>query len=514
MSTTRYGFGELYGAAGLTYGAATAYDNRPVTWMFEVDWDNDGAFNGENEGPNLTHPMEIEAGRQFFVRSDGQGFEPVKPSRGTVHLLNLDGRYDPFNLDGPLAGMIAPGRRFRLRVQKEADGSRQDVMTGRIEDIRPLYGDVPMAKVDLVGDVEELKKKHVRTTVQSTIRYDAAIEQVLTAFGWTGGTDIDTTVSETMSYWWARGESAWNEIMSITEAALGMFCIGEDGSAVYKSRVSAETPLMTITDAEAWREYPIRTPMPWETIFNRIRVYARKRTEQTGITLWQTTDKPLIPAGESRDIWAEFSYNGEEAVATSITAPVENTDYEANSQEDGGGSDLSSAISIGLTDFATTAKLVPTNGGGTDAYMTLMKLRGNAITADKYTFVEREDEDSIAQFGERELIVKSDWLQDSNTAQDQAVILRNRLASPRQFPRFKMLDQFDLQFGIRLFGLVQIDFETKAISGEYRFGWYKHRSIDEVLYKFETEVYLEPNLLGNVSGTWVFPAVFGVTTVF
>lgn len=513
MSTARYGDGSVYGQDGLTYGAATV--ERPVTWMFEVDWDNDGYFNGENEGGNLTHPMDIEAGRQFFLRGDKKGFEPVKPSKGTLTLLNTSGRYDPFNATGALYGLILPGRKFQLRVQKEADGSRKDVMAGRLVDLRPMYGDVDKVRVELVNAMEDLKAKNVRTAVQSTIRYDAALQMILDEFGWVDGVDIDTTVSETMPYWWARGQSALDEILSLTDAAMGMFCVGEDGSAVYKSRVSAETPLMTITDDHIDWHYGIRTPTPWETIFNVIRVYARKRSQVASVTLWQTTDVPLIPAGDSREIWAEYSYNGEDAVATSVTTPVENTDYEANSQANGGGTDLSANIAITMTTFGTTAKLVVSNTGGTDAYMTLMKLRGTAIVADKYTFIERRDNDSIAAFKEREFDVKSDWLQDINTARDEALILINRLSSQRAFPRFKLLiGEFDKQFNIRLFGLVSVNFARKGISGEYRFGWYKHRSIDDVLYKFETEVFLEPNLLGNIYGTWVFPAVFGVTTVF
>lgn len=516
MSTCRYGDGSLYGAAGLTYGAASV--DRPVTWMFEVDWDNDGIFNGENEGLNL-YSIATEAGRQNFMQGGGQGFEPVAPSRGTLLLRDFDERYDPFNLSGPLAGMIQPGRKFRLRVQKEPGGTVEDVMTGRLTDIRPTYSEVPSVKMELINAVDELKRT-IRTTVQSNIRYDAAVQACLDAFGWTDSREIDTTVSEAMAYWWASGRSAFAEMQSIADAALGMFCVGENGAAVYKSRVSAETPLMTFTDADILESYGVRTPMPWETVFNVIRVYARRRNLQTGVTLWETQDRVFIPAGEEREVWAQFSLNGEEAVATSITDPVENIDWDANSQEDGAGTDLSSNITIGLSKFATTAKLTIRNNGATGTYMVppsgsfSIRLRGNAIAADKYTYVEREDADSKEAFGEREFLVKSDWLQDINTARDEADILRSRLAVQRAFPRFKMYDQFDLQFGMRLFGLVSTDFASKGITGEYRIGYYRHSSVDESCYTFETEVYLEPNLLGNVSGTWVFPAVFGVTTVF
>jgi len=223
----------------------------------------------------------------------------------------------------------------------------------------------------------------------------------------------------------------------------------------------------------------------------------------------------LIPAGDSREIWADFSYNGEEAVATAITTPVENTDYEANSQENSGGSDLSGDISITMSKFAKSAKLTIENTGGTDAYMTTLQLRGDAIVADKYTYVERTDTDSIDAFGERQFEVKSDWLQNVNTARDEADILLSRLSHQRQYPRFKVVrGNFDVQFGIRLFGLVQVNFERAGVTGEYRIGYVKHSWTDEIGTVVDTEVYLEPNLSANVSGTWVFPAVFGLTTVF
>lgn len=512
MSTCRYGDGTLYGTSGLTYGAATV--DRPMTWIFAVDWNNDGNIDGANDGRYMVS-METETGRQWPLNGSGDGFQPVMVGRGSVTLLNTDGRFDPFNLDSPLAGMILPGRKFILQVQRESDGTRQPVMTGRIEDIRPIYGDVNKVKITLVNAVADLKEKNIRTTVQNAIRYDDAIAACLSAYGWTDDIDIDTTVSEAMEYWWASGGSAFDEIHEIVDAAMGMFCIAEDGTAVYKSRVSDDSPLMTITDAEIDWNYGIKTPTPWDSIRNNIRVYARKRTAQTGVTLWSTSDKVLIPARESREIWAEFSVNGEDAVASSITTPAAHTDYEANSASDGSGTDLTANITVGLSGFARSAKLTVTNNGGTNAYMTMLQLRGNAIVADKYTFVEIQDADSIATFGERRFEVKSDWLQDINTATDEADILVGRLAYQRQYPRFRvLLDQFDISFGARLFGLVLVDFEKSGISGEYRIGYIKHRWIDELGYKVETEIYLEPNLLGNVSGTWVFPAVFGVTTVF
>jgi hypothetical protein len=102
-----------------------------------------------------------------------------------------------------------------------------------------------------------------------------------------------------------------------------------------------------------------------------------------------------------------------------------------NSAPDGTGTDLTSYISIVMSAFATTAKLTITNNSATTAYRKLLKLRGNAITPDKYTYVERTDQASIDGYGDLLYEIKNDWLQDVNTAIDEAnIFLRGGGSSP------------------------------------------------------------------------------------
>lgn len=519
MTTIRYGKRDAtYGMDGLVYGGASAAHGiiNGLTWVLEVDWDNDGIFDGTNEAGNI-FDMTIQAGRQNFMKSSG-GFQEVDIGEFTASLRNNDGRYDPYNTEGPLYGDILPGRRFRLSVYDEFNLALRPMMKGRLDDIRPTYTATDDVKISGSSGIKQMKAKEVRTEVFTAIRYDDAILELVS--DWEDGYDIDTTVSEAMPYWWASGRSLFDEVNDVTNAALGMFCIAEDGKATYKSRVSADAPLFTITGGEIDLNYGIRLPMLWEVVKNRIRVYVRNRTQQSNVELWRLAETVFIPAGGSKTIWAQFSFTGEQGVALSVTAPSVTTDYTANSLANGTGTNLSSDMSIVMTPFSTAAKLIVTNVGLTGFYITLFKLRGVALVADKYTYAEDTDEESIAEFGDFLLEIKTDWLQDINAATNEVSILLARLSNVRKFPRLKLKplevnhEKYGIQFTTRLFGLVQLSLPSHNIFDEFRIGYYKHTWRDELGQLVDTEIYLEPNLLENVAGSWVFPATFGTTTVF
>lgn len=512
MSTARYG-DAVYGAAGLVYGPALRSDRR-LSWGLDFDWDGDGIFTGENELVGL-FDLEVENGRTFIL-SQGQdaGFEPIGVGRVVLMYRNVSGRYDPYNSEGPLYGLLQTGRLFRLRVVDEATGTIHPVMVGRVADIRPVYGDVEAVKITCENLVRDMKAAPVRTGVYVTERYDDALEALLAAAGWGFGSDIDSTVSEAMPYWWASGGSLFAEIHSLVDAALGLFCIGEDGKAVYRSRVSTDAPLVDITGLDVEREYGIQTPSPQEAIRNRARVYSRTRIPHAAVELWRLSDVAKIPAGGSREIWGSFSYGGVDAVASAVTTPVAATDYTANAAAGGGGADLTSQMALSMDVFASSAKLTVTNLSAGDMYITLLKLRGDAIVADQYTFVEDSDAGSIGRFGDLAIVVSSDWLQDVNSARDEARLLVQRLSEARRYPRVTLKPNPAIQFGLRMFGLAELAIASKRISGEFRLGYIKHKWVDEVGQLVRTEAFFEPNLLSNTSGTWVFPATFDVTTIF
>lgn len=511
MTTARYGTRTIYGTDWLTYGPALpSGPDHLLTWVLLVDWDNDGIFDGLNEAGRIFH-LEVFTGRQNFLKSSG-GFQEVDVGEFSATLRNQDGRLDPYNTSSPLYGDVMPGRRFQLMVYDEVNAILQPIMKGRLDDIRPLYGLTDDVKITGSNGIKEMSAKQIRTEVYTAIRYDDALEILLA--DWEDGTDIDTTVSEAMPYWWASNRSQFYEANDIANAALGLFFIAEDGKATYKSKVSPDTALTSISGTDIDLDYGIRLPILWEVIKNKIRVYARSRIQQSNTELWRMSEVMFIPAGQSRTIWAQFSFNGEDGVAYSVTSPVATTDYTAFANADGTGTNYTGNMSITMTPFSTSAKLVVRNTGGTGFYVNLFKLRGVALVADKYTYSEEQDDASIAEFGEFPLEVKTDWLQDFNTANDHVAILLSRLASINRFPRVKLRAKPEIQFALRLFGLVSVNLPAKNVLGEFRIGYYKHSWTDELGQIVETEIYFEPNFLEDIAGAWVFPAEFGSTTIF
>lgn len=509
--TARYGPDTLYGAAGLVYGAATV--PRQLSWGLLIDWDNDGFFTGENEAGRIFE-FESTNGREFYLRGDGSGFEPMAEGSITISLRNDDLRYDPYNPSGPLYGLIVPGRKFKVIVRDEVGAVTYPIMTGRIKDIRPIFGETNSVRLEMVNSIRELKRASITTGIFTGLRYAEAIMKVLDAFGWTAGENIDNTASSILPYWWGRGDSAYSEINSIVDVSLGLWCLDEDGTFKYLSRITPDAPVVAIGGEDIQLSYGLRAPQPWDTIRNRVRVYAKARRASALSVVWSLFDKVLILPGATVEVWANFSLNSQDVACTSVTDPVATTDYTANAAADGSGADRTSSISIAITKFATAAKLEITNGGANDAYMTLLQLRGVAIVSDEYTFAEGTDAASIAEFGELGFTVSSDWMQDINAAIDEKDVVLSRLSQIRQFPRVKMMGLPSHQFASRLLDLVEVNVGAHNISGEFRVGYVRHRWIDEIGSVIETEIYLEPNLLSHTSGSWIFPAVFDASTNF
>lgn len=509
MPNRKFGVGRKFGTS-TKFGASSGLSG--MGFGLEVDWLSTGQTDGFNEATGRLLAWNERRGREFLFESSGGGFQAVSVGEIRFALKNIDGRFDPFNLSGELAPYLYGNQKIRFRVVDYATGTVYSDFVGYIDNIRPLYGTVDTVEITASDGLKKLQDKNISSAeVYSNVQYDDQIVEALRLAGWTDGVDIETTLSDTMTYHWFRGDSAFDEIRSLSDATFGVFFVDEDGQACYVSRVSDDVSVLTLTEADIDYGYGIQAPSPRDVIKNIVRVYARARKLQSAVELWRMTDTPQIASGTGSPIWANYSYNNEEVPALSITTPVENTDYEANDNADGSGTDRSANFSFALTTFAASAKLIPTNSGAA-AYITLLKIRGNAITSDKYTFSEEEDETSIASYGERRLTITSDWLQDLNTASDQATILLNRFKNPRFFPRVQIKrSSLTKQYTAGLFDLVTINFASKDISAEMRVGYIERSWSVQSPNVVDTVMYFEPNLTVSGEGVWEFPITFPAT---
>lgn len=488
------------------YGSATYGTFTPdrLAWGLEIDWDNDGSFNGENDAWKLS-ALSIERGRKYYIRADGRGFETQETGKLDGILENGDGRYDPYNTASPLYPNVQPGRFFRLQVRTPA-GNLYPVMAGMISDIRPDSAGSKRARLTGEDGVRFLRQS-VSMAVQQNYRTDEAITDMLAAIGWPAawGSDLDIGI-DVRPYWWVDKRSAYNEIYDLVNSELGQFYLGADGKATFKNRNAAESVAATLDGSNILEG--IEVARPWEVVRSTVRVWVYPRVLVSAVEIWRYQEKPSIAAGASLEIWADFTYNNHSVPALTVTTPAATTDYTGNSQSDGLGTDLTANLSVAITTFSKSAKLVITNNGGTTAYLTRMKLRGNVIDSPNATYQEAQSGTDINQTFELDL----PWIQSTTVAVGFADYLLLYL-SGRAFVRVTLSGQPETQFGVDLNALVDIDIPDLGIIGTYRVAWLKHTWHDEIGHLVTTEWLLEPFI--SLAGTyWTFPATIGTTTIY
>ncbi len=489
--------------------------DRKLSYALEIDWDRDGTFDGVNEAGYMTS-WSVKRGRRQLLKSDHRGFEPPMVGELEIHLLDdTDRRFDAYNPSSPLYGLLNPGAALQFRVVDEATGIAYYLFKGTVTDIRPVAGKIHSVTLRAEDGIKSLSVE-VRTALQEDITLSAAISKILEESGWTGPTLIDG-VTDILPYWWATGKPALSEIMDLVDSSLGTFFVTADGEAVYKNRNNTGVSGITIVDADIMEDFGIQIPAPQDVVRNAITVNVRPRVIETLVELWQLQDKPVINAGETKsDIWAPYTYSGMAIPALNVTcSPV--TDFTVNTKEDGTGTDLTSQCSVTKSDFANTSKLSIKNNSGSNGYITLLKLRGDAVsTALIPTAVIKEDAASIEQLGGAyPFTLDTNWLQDTNWGLSLAQYFLSLLsATGRYFPQVKLKDNPAKQFEIELFDRVQINSAREGLDAILRVGYIEHKSAIKNCDIVETTLYFEPNIGVSAGNQWFFTAIFGTTTNF
>jgi hypothetical protein len=494
------------GGAGRTYPFTPSGN---IQWILSVDWDNDGVFEAD-EADRLQH-VKVSRGRNQLVRDDGEGFEHARVGTGTFTLDNYDGRYDPLLSTSELYPYVLPGREVRLRVSDGA--SVWDVLRGKMEEPIPMgKRRGGLVKFVVADGWQWLQDRTVKKTLQTSIRTDTALGHILDNADWPSvwGRSLGTG-ADTLPYWWVDGQRAAAAINELVDSEQGQFYIAGNGQATFIGRQALynATASLNLTQAEILSE--ILLPQPWRSVRNIIRVKCYPRVVQASATLWQMQDKPLVNPGASLTIFAEFRYSNRVVPADPVTTPVATTDYTANTAADGSGSDLTANFSMTtFTVFGTTAKIVITNTGAQAGYVTLLKVRGQAVDAPDATLIER-DGSSGSAYGPRALTMNLAWQQSVSTATDLADWLKSLLDDALAFPVIQLEARETIQYAYDLFTRINLSASALGISADYYLGKIEHEWLSETGQAVRTTWCLEP---ADMTAYWKFTTQIGVTSRF
>lgn len=404
-------------------------------YNFEIDWNDDGDFDDSNE--DLTDDLirvKYVVGRQSANPLTGKAQAGVL----VATLRNDDDKYSPFNGSSALYGQMNPGIAVRLRMGPVGNSV---IWGGVVERIEPevKWPNKKRVKITCYGLLSKLVDVKVSMAMQTSILTSDLIDELLDAADFPSGSHGGETGTVTVDRFWSSNKRSVLEMLReveatengfIYEANTGGLDVIADGSrqTVYGSINS----LATFSDDPQTGELKytaVKHGEPLAQVYNDLRMTVRTTSVQSLAVLWTHPEattaagSPSIPAGETLTVWARYPtpQSALEAVAVDAwTTPVENTDYEANSADDGTGSDMSGDLSITTTKFGDACKLeIENTHGSNTAYLTLLQLRGTAVHQNDPVTVQAEDSTSIAEFGRRTFRrgEEARWTPDTATAQ-------------------------------------------------------------------------------------------------
>lgn len=509
MADNRYGK-YLYGTSH-QYGASTGLDT--LAWDVSFDWDGDGLFES-NESHHL-QGVHVSRGRNGMLNENGIGFREIPTGRTVLTFRNSDKRYDAWNTSSPIYPNVNYGIEVIVRVRKLDSATVYPVMRGVVTGITPTgYGSEPTVDFVIMDGLQYLRNTYSRVSMQTDVTVDEAISLVLDGAQYAWGQDLDTS-SETISYWWSSGNVlAMSEIQDLATSFIGYFFADRSNQARFIARATPYEPVATFEQEELLKD--VGNPQPYDIYRNIVRLKVHPRVQAATGTIFQLQGEvPSIAAGQTLILFVDYSYNNDAVPAVNVITPVATTDYLLNSQSDGGGSNLTGSASLSFTDFGDTAKISITNGSGSLAYVTLLKVRGDAIyETDTADVTYPSDVSTITN--PRELFIDLVWQQDVNVASDIAGVQGAFWATLHPLPIVRIDTRPELQFAVELFDVVEVNLAAIGLSyATYRVGGIDHQTYgSKNCQNVKSTFWLEPYIAAGDYMQWDTNAVWDTSTVF
>lgn len=279
---------------------------------------------------------------------------------------------------------------------------------------------------DVVRDLALQKVKEVDLQVSQT--EDKLLYELLEALPFDArpvGVSIDTGL-DTFPYGFDNmkdGRMAQAVMKDVAVSAQGIITVSADGTLRYLNRQSLIL-LATVGEIDDTWLTDLKVPSDLGLVYNHVKIKTHPKIVDAAATtvLFSSDSKPLVAAaGGTLTIWGTYRNPANELMTVGGTAmvnPVSATDFIANSQADGLGSNQTASVTVVATFFASTVKLVLTNNHATiAAYFTTLQVRGKGIYDVVPVTVEKQ---TTQAYGDRILELDLVYQDNENTAQGLA----------------------------------------------------------------------------------------------
>jgi len=418
---------------------------RLETRLF-VDWDNNGDYEGTYDNIT-TDVLEVSftRGRDYASQLSGNSISGTL----TARIANNDGKYSPSNASSVLAGNMLPARPVQLDMRVGVianfpytfpfsfDAEPNVTWTGYLERITPtpaVHG-LKSCTLTAYGSLGYLNDFRPTLETQIDKRTDEVIGAILDDVGWDSTKRTLAQGQTTLTRYWTDGPKTLDALRIIEETEGGFIKEGKDGKIIFENRLTRilppyDTPQASFSDSSsATNSYTtLNQEDPLSTITNHVEASSRTYAIQPIAVLWthpeSGSDSPLLQPNEEKTYEAVYPNPSSAINALEVsewTTPVLTTDVTANTQADGGGTDLTSdlTITVGASDKTATRMLITIKNTNTlyGAYLTKIEARGTAVLSNDPVKVRSIDTVSQAKFGERKYASQSEFFPSSNNAQ-------------------------------------------------------------------------------------------------
>ena len=393
-----------------------------ATYRYCADWDGDNSFISPGEDISaFVFEATWEYGRDYASQLNGR----TKAGSCRLTLDNSDSRFSPFNSSSPLYGQMLPGRRVRITMQI-GGGAEVTMWQGFLESISPTVGamvGISTAELLAYGALAHRSLQgEILVQMHTDVTTGAAITEVLDQAQFPSEERVIDPGQGTMSRWWDKG-TAIQALRDLEETEAGFLRETRDGKIAFEDRAHRLSEPHTSSQATyGGSSLVLWNPQQGDSskgIFNYIEAAVRSFDVSEEIVLWTLAGTPpAIAPGATLSIKGQFptptSQSGYLAVSEWAT-----TDYQANSQADGGGDDLTEHIDAAVTKGATEIALEFTNNGAATAYLTLCRCHGIAVVESDPVKVWAEDDESKDRFGYLPYTNLGKYLTNIQEAQDR-----------------------------------------------------------------------------------------------
>lgn len=438
-----------------------ALSNATIKYL--VDWNNDLAFD------DADGDISQYAKRALIRRSKSDNLRA-----GTLQLTldNSDDYFTPTNTDSPFYGNLIIGRRIRVQATTAVTW---DYITAHWEEIELQWQDITWnweggtatinlftGYLDGITPEDSAKDSHNRECtfmVYDLLRlFDLRkytsrtftdyltgewINLLLNSFSWDGVATLDVSYLDenallgpledsrdiddgktTIPYWHIDEKSLVIALRELVLSEGGIFYIDGNGYPVFEDRhhrPGDRDPLIEFTDTEI-SELTLEVVSPENNI--EVTSYPRRVGTPASIIWRGVTDNTpqKLAKGETADFYinATDPDTGKSCEFYDMVTPAQGTDYIANSAEDGGGNDLSSKVTVTVTEQDNRYKLVVSHTHTDNLYITTLQVRATPLISDDKVTLTAMDNESIGTYLQRDYVLNLNLLSDVLQAQARA----------------------------------------------------------------------------------------------